>query len=177
MTNREEGLEEMDRQGRLVFAMSEWEHGCPERMGHLLKVWAYARTLAEAEGLEGAERETVEAAALVHDIGIRPSLAKYGNDSGPNQEVEGPEPAGRILAECGYPEDIIGRVKTLVGHHHTYSPILGKDHQILLEADLLVNLEERSASAPAKPLKVFRTPAGIQLYNNLFQEARTDGQE
>lgn len=161
----------MDRQSRLIMAMSEWEHGCPKRMGHLLKVWAYARTIADAQGLQGEERETVEAAAIVHDIGIRPSLAKYGNDHGPNQEVEGPVPAGRMLAECGYPQSIIERVQTLVGHHHTYSPVLGMDHQILLEADLLVNLEEQGSTPPGPPLKTFRTEAGICLYKNLYQEA------
>lgn len=159
---------DMDRKSRLVLAMSEWEHGCPGRMGHLLKVWAYARTISEAEGLSDEERETVEVAALVHDIGIRPSLKRYGNDNGKNQEAEGPEPAGRVLAACGYSDPLIGRVKTLVGHHHTYSPVLGLDHQILIEADLLVNLEEHGSTPPGPPSKVFKTAAGIDLYNNLY---------
>ena len=42
----------------------------------------------------------------------------------------------------GFAENVIERVCYLIGHHHTYTGIEGRDYQILVEADFLVNLYE-----------------------------------
>lgn len=39
---------------------------------------------------DGADRDTVRAAAMVHDIGIPDAERKYGSAAGPYQELEGP---------------------------------------------------------------------------------------
>ena len=86
--------------------------------------------------------QTLEAAAYVHDIGIKPAEEKYGRGDGPYQEELGQAPARAMMTECGFDEDTTERVVYLVGHHHTYTNIDGLDYQILVEADFLVNLFE-----------------------------------
>ena len=46
-------------------------------------------------------------AAVLHDIGIRPSEAKYQSCSGKYQEIEGPPIALEILKDCSVSEDMI----------------------------------------------------------------------
>lgn len=157
------------RIGALVAQMMAWDRASHERINHNLKVLSNALTIASGEGLDGVLYDTVLAAAVVHDAGIRPALEKYGSSAGPYQEKEGPKPAARMLRAAGYPEPIVDRVCELVAHHHTYQPVLGPDHQILLEADLLVNMDEQDEAARqgATP-SVFRTDTGKRLYRLLF---------
>ncbi len=58
--------------------MFNYERGNPERIAHLTKVHDYARTIGLLEGLDEETLATLETAALVHDIGIKESLEKYG---------------------------------------------------------------------------------------------------
>ena len=84
----------------------------------------------------------LESAAVVHDIGIKVCEEKYGSCEGKLQEKEGPGIAGALLSELGYEKQVIERVCYLVGHHHTYTEIVGLDYQIPVETDFLVNLFE-----------------------------------
>jgi len=157
---------------RLTLEMLAWEAGNPHRTQHLLKVWSFARTIALEEGLDPDLTELIEAAALVHDIGIRPALEKHGSSAGPLQEKEGIEPARALLTKLGFAPEVSGRVARLVGVHHTLEPVLGIDHQILLEADFLVNLHEggQSPEAIASVLeKVFKTTAGRRILCQMFE--------
>lgn len=77
--------------------MTEYEGGCVERVNHFLKVFAFAKTIAEGEDVDDETKEILEAAAITHDIGIRVCFEKYGNCNGPHQEVEGPPIALEIL--------------------------------------------------------------------------------
>ena len=47
-----------------------------------------------------------------------------------------------MLMRLGFADNVIERVCYLIGHHHTYTGIEGRDYQILVEADFLVNLYE-----------------------------------
>ena len=125
---------------RLMAAMIRYDSGDAKRIQHFLKVHALARLIGTEEGLDSDEMVILETAALVHDIGIRLCEKKYGRCSGDLQEKEGPAEARRLLEELGYPPAVIERVVYLVGHHHTYRHIDGRDYQILVEADFLVNL-------------------------------------
>ena len=158
-----EQIEEMreDRQTRLLEAMMEFDQGTPERIQHFLKVWGFARLIGKMEGLDAAAQEILETASIVHDIGIRVCMEKYGHCRGKEQEKEGPCDffGAEALA-------VIDRVSWLVGHHHTYSHVEGMDHQILLEADYLVNSyenQERPEDIQVFCRRVFRTPSGIRL--------------
>jgi hypothetical protein len=69
------------------------------------------------------------------------------------------------------PKIITDRVCHLVGHHHTYTKIDGIDFQILVEADLLVNIQEGYLTPEAGQSaiqKYFRTESGQKLANTLF---------
>lgn len=85
---------------KLVLKMTEYEGGCVERVNHFLKVFAFAKTIAEGEDVDDATKEILEAAAITHDIGIRVCFEKYGNCNGPHQEVEGPPIALEMLPAC-----------------------------------------------------------------------------
>ncbi len=116
-------------------------------------------------------QQTLELAAILHDIGIHAAEEKYGSSSGKYQEIEGPAPARAILEELGADEKLIDRVCFLIAHHHTYDGIDGLDYQILLEADFLVNAYEDQLKPEAIATfrdKVFRTPSGLQLLKDTY---------
>lgn len=145
--------------------------GDPKQIQHFLKVHSLARLIAVSEGIDAQTRFTLEAAAYVHDIGIKPAQEKYGGNSGPLQEREGPVAARALLEELYFPGDVIDRVVFLVGHHHTYTGIDGLDYQILVEADLLVNLFEEGAEESAvwsACRRMFRTESGKRLCRLMF---------
>ena len=156
---------------RTTAAMIAYDAGDPMRIHHFLKVHAFARLIGRLEGLDEHTQSVLEGAALVHDIGIHPAEAKYGSSAGKYQEELGPAEAEKLLAGLGWPEADIQRISFLVGHHHTYDPIEGMDHQILVEADFLVNLQEDGSSPEAirRTLDtIFRTEAGKRLLITMF---------
>ena len=76
-----------------------------------------------------------------------------------------------MLCRLGFSQKVRERVCWLVGHHHTYSPIDGPDHQILVEADFLVNLFEDHSDTDAilsAYRRIFKTESGRQLCRDMF---------
>lgn len=68
-------------------------------------------------------------------------------------------------------EEEVKRVSWLVAHHHTYTEVDGIDHQILLEADYLVNAGESSYSRENVQHMletVFKTESGIRLLKSIY---------
>ena len=156
-----------------LLRMVDHEAGCPARMQHFLKVAGFARAICLAEGVDEDTSFTTVAAALVHDIGIRPALEKLGRSSGKLQEELGPEPARRLLTEVGLEPARAERIAYLVGHHHTYDHIDGIDYQVLVEADFLVNLYENGSGPEAIASageNIFRTATGKRLLATMFAE-------
>ncbi|HWQ98215.1 MAG TPA: HD domain-containing protein [Clostridia bacterium] len=159
------------KSGDVSAAMVVYNAGDARRVNHLLKVYGFARTIGEREGLDARTQEILEIAALTHDIGIRNSERKYGNCSGEHQQQEGPPEARALLASLGADEAVIERVCWLIAHHHTYTDIQGMDYQILIEADFLVNAFEDEMDEDAIRTvreKLFRTNTGIELMNQLY---------
>lgn len=161
----------MDRIKELYDKMITYYSGDPKRTQHFIKVYSLSELIGNMENLPATEMEILKAAALVHDIGIKPAEIKYSSSNGKLQEQEGPAPAGELLTECGFPQDVIDRVKYLVAHHHTYSEIDGMDYQILVEADFLVNLYEdectKDAVISAKN-RIFRTNSGTSIFMRMY---------
>ena len=156
---------------QLTAAMIAYDAGDPMRIHHFLKVHAFARLIGLSEHLDEHAQLILEAAALVHDIGIHPAEAKYGSSAGKYQEALGPAEAEALLASLHWPQDDIRRISFLVGHHHTYTAIDGLDYQILVEADFLVNLYEDSLPPEAQKHAcdtIFRTEAGKALCRELY---------
>ena len=156
---------------KLIAEMIRYDAGDAARIQHFIKVHDFSRTIGVLEGLDAHTLFILEAAAVVHDIGIHISEEKYGSCAGPYQELEGPPIAEEMLARLGFPEEVIARVCYLVGHHHTYSDIDGADYQILVEADFLVNLFEDNSprSAVEHALgNIFKTETGKRFCREML---------
>lgn len=126
----------------IVIEMVKRSNGNLHDICHFMKVYAYARTIAECEKITPEEQKTVEIAAVIHDIACPLCREKYGNTNGKLQEQEGIILAREFLKESGLPDQMTERIIFLVGHHHTLKEVDGIDYQILLEADYLVNADE-----------------------------------
>ena len=164
---------------KLVLKMTEYEGGCVERVNHFLKVFAFAKTIAEGEDVDDATKEIMDAKNKeIRDLkeenrNLRKFEMLYNsrNVSGPHQEVEGPPIALEMLPACGYTHGQTERICYLIGHHHTYTNINGIDYQILVEADFLVNIFESGMTHEAAEKvyeNIFRTKTGKQLLKDLF---------
>ena len=142
-------------------------------INHFLKVWAFAKTIGEQEGLDDQTQLTLELAAVVHDIACPLCRQKYGNTNGKYQELESPPLVEDFFAGMPVEGDMAERISWLVAHHHTYTHVDSLDYQILLEADFLVNAGESEYSKQAIEnfcRKVFRTEAGTHLLKSMFLE-------
>lgn len=162
----------MSRFSDLVIKMTSYEDGNSHNINHFLKVFAFAKSIGEGEGLDTETQEILEVAAIVHDIGIKSSMKEFGNCNGPNQEKLGEPIARKMLLSIGYSEKMAERVAFLVGHHHTYNKISGKDYQILVEADFIVNLYEGNVEREeieTVKQRIFKTNTGITLLENYLQ--------
>lgn len=161
----------MERMNQLYLSMIEFYKGDPKQIQHLAKVHSFSKLIAQGEKLEEKQQYILEAAALVHDIGIKPAREKYGKSIGALQEQEGPAVAEAMLKEIGFEPEVIERVSYLVGHHHTYTNIDGLDYQILVEADFLVNYyeDEMDKETIKKSIaRIFRTKTGTSIAETMF---------
>ena len=157
--------------GDVLAAMTAYNAGDARRVNHLIKVYGFAKTIGEREGLDADTQEILEIAALTHDIGIRNSERKFGNCTGAHQQEEGPPEARALLASLDVSEAVIERVCWLIAHHHTYTDIQVMDYQILVEADFLVNAFEDEMDDDAIRTvrgKLFRTKTGLELLDLLY---------
>ena len=156
---------------QLTQAMISYDGGDPKRIQHFLKVHSFAKLIGEEEHMDEHELFILEAAALVHDIGILPAMRKYDSCEGKLQEKEGVAPAKEMLSSLAFAPEVIDRVCYLVAHHHTYDQVDGLDYRILLEADALVNLYEDQAPSSAVEAsldRVFRTKSGADICRRMF---------
>lgn len=140
-------------------------------ISHFLKVYAYAKTIGEAEGLDKKTQEILEVAAVIHDIACPLCREKYGSVAGPLQEAEGMILAKTFLLAFDVDEAFAKRVIYLVGHHHTLDEINGLDYQILIEADYLVNADESAypeADIHEMMEQIFKTKTGTELLRSMY---------
>ena len=132
-----------------------------KRINHLVKVYGFAKTIGELEGLDEKTQKILEITAIIHDIGIKISEKRHNSSSGYYQQLEG----------LGIEDTIIDRVCWLIAHHHTYQNIDKPDYQILVEADFLVNAYEDNMDKNAIEsikTKVFRTESGRRLLDMMY---------
>ena len=161
----------MSRLNNLYKKMVEFYRGDPARIQHFVKVHSFAKLIGEEEHIDEKTLYILEAAAYVHDIGIRISMEKYGKQNGMLQEQEGPAEAEKMMKQLGFDPDVIERVSYLVGHHHSYAEDISQKLRILMEADFLVNAYEDSMSENAMISvrnKLFRSKCGTRLLNEIF---------
>ena len=154
--------------------MIDFYRGNAHDIAHFLKVWAYARTIGELEVLDEHTQQTLELAAIVHDIACPLCREKYGNTDGKKQELESPPLVQAFFAGLPVSPEDAARISWLAAHHHTYTDVNGPDHRILLEADYLVNADESGYSrkgVETARAHIFRTSAGTQLLDSIYLRA------
>ena len=159
--------------------MIQYYQGDPQRIQHFTKVAAYCSLIARMHGLSQKEITFITIAGLIHDIGIKEGEKRFSRSDGKIQEELGPALAKELLSHhrTDLTEEEIQRLCYLVGHHHTYTNIDGIDYQILVEADFLVNLYERSLETgvplqkktiTATEEKIFQTAEGKLILRSMY---------
>ena len=157
---------------QIMEKMIAFSEGNLHDIDHFVRVWTYARTIGELEGLDGQTQYVLEIAAITHDIACPLCREKYGDTNGKHQEAEGVPLVEAFLSGTGLRAAQIERVKYLVGHHHTFSGIDGLDYQILVEADFIANASENGYEASRIEAfldRIVKTNAGKRLIQNIFR--------
>lgn len=156
---------------QIMEKMIAFSEGNIHDIDHLIRVWTYARTIGELEGLDRETQYILEVAAITHDIACPLCREKYGNTNGKYQEAEGVPMVEAFLNGTGMSAAQIERIKYLVGHHHTFSNIEGADYQILVEADYIANASENGYDEKNIENflnKIVKTSAGKKLIESVF---------
>ena len=156
---------------KIMEKMIAYSDGNIHDIDHLIRVWTYAKTIGELEGLDASTQYILEVAAITHDIACPLCREKYGNTNGKHQEEEGALMVRAFLSGCGMLPEQIDRVSYLVGHHHTFSGIDGLDYQILIEADYIANATENGYSqdnATNFINRIVKTESGIRIAKAVF---------
>ena len=134
MTENVSDLAKKQRQmevNRVAMRMKSYYHGDADQVQHFVRVYTLAKTIGELEKLDEEEQEYLELAAVVHNVG--------GSD---------PIPAVRdILKSCGVEDDVNMRVCHIVGNMENYDHISSLDHQIFVEARMIVEFKERGTAS------------------------------
>ncbi|HCT65541.1 MAG TPA: phosphohydrolase [Lachnospiraceae bacterium] len=150
------------------------EYNAPDlrRINHALKVFGFASAIGAGENLNDKELEILEASAVFHDIGIHKAEEIYKCASGDYQQKLGPDVARPQLLELGYSLKQVEEICYLIGHHHTYTIKENNLLQMLIEADFIVNIDEKEFpnETDYEKLrdKIFVTETGKKLINSLI---------
>lgn len=147
---------------RLIQAMKDLFGSDRPRIAHALEVLQAAGEILAGEI---GSPQVVEAAAILHDIGIQEAERKFGSSAGRYQEIEGPPIARRIMEDIGLEEQTIEHVCRIVGSHHSAHDIDTPEFEILWDADWVVNIPDAIAGYGKDQLeriinKVFKTKTG-----------------
>jgi HD superfamily phosphodiesterase len=110
------------------------------RITHALDVLKEAEFIAQTN--PDYDEDILIAAALLHDVGIKPSEKQLGYNNGKTQEQYGPAEAERLLRQIDFPAEKIETVKQIVGNHHSPSRYDYAELAILKQADKIVNQRE-----------------------------------
>ncbi len=155
----------------ITVKMIDFSSGNLHDIEHFLKVYAYAKLIGSKELTDLTSQNILEAAAILHDIACPLCREKYGHAAGYLQELEGEPLCHEFLSSFNLPDEFVDKVSWLISHHHTYSDVKLPEHQILLEADYLVNAAESHYSVEqilnAKET-FFRTKTGTSLLDTIY---------
>ena len=155
---------------KVCAAMQDYFGDDQRRIEHALQVASYAeQMLAFIE----ADAVVAMSAAYLHDIGIPEAERVHGSSAGNWQEIEGPPVARRILQQLEAEPELIKRVATLVGCHHTPNGDNSAEFRILWDADALVNFQNIAEGKDRGQMEVIinnhmMTEPGFRIAQNLF---------
>lgn len=156
---------------RIIEKMINYYETDVHRINHALKVYGFASCMARKENLTANDTFIVDIAAILHDIGIKEAEKKYNSSGGHYQEIEGPAIARNLLAEKNLETETLDRICYIIGNHHSYQKIDGKDFQIVVESDFLVNIYEDEISHDSVTSireKYFQTQTGISMLESIY---------
>lgn len=126
---------------RIVKLLIEFFGEDNRRIEHALRVLHHAdRVMAEHSS---CDPEIVVACALLHDVGIKVSQEKLGYSNGHTQEEYGPAAAEALLRSIRFPQEKTQVVKDIIGNHHSPSRYDYPELEVLKQADLIVNRDEK----------------------------------
>ncbi len=162
----------MDRVLNVLKLMTDYNAPDIRRINHALKVYGFAGYIAYGENLSSYEMCIVQSAALLHDIGIHEAERIYNSAAGIYQEKLGPSSAKPILEKSGFNNDEIEKINYIIAHHHTYNIKDNKLLRIIIEADLIVNIDEgefgNNADLEHIKNENFTTETGKKLFENIM---------
>ena len=162
---------------RLIVSMKEYFGEDQRRIDHTLQVLGYAEQILAQEN---ADRGVVQAAAILHDIGIPEAERKHGSSAGKYQEIEGPPIARKILEEHDLDRETIDHVCRIVANHHSARDIDTPEFRIVWDADWLVNMAPQAQKSEPKEVeekieRIFKTEEGKRIAYRLFIEREAGG--
>ena len=129
---------------RVALRMKQYYHGDTDKVQHFVRVYTLAKSIGELEHLSDEEQFDLELAAVVHNIeGDRIPVVRD------------------ILRECEITEVTAMKVCHMVENTENYEHIGTLDHQILIEAKLIVDFKEQNT--PEK--EIIRKAEDIFLTN------------
>ncbi|MCX6089153.1 MAG: metallopeptidase family protein [Candidatus Atribacteria bacterium] len=157
-------------------------HNDEHMMNHTRKVFGYCvQILPDFPTMSEQGKRMTLLAAILHDIGILEAAKKYGSRMGKYQHIEGPPIARTLMMEAHECPEVIERVTFIIGNHHHLFQADGIDFQILLEADMLVNLaNERIVPERLAAFieRFFKTTTGKRLARDKYlSPERVKGQK
>ena len=86
---------------QIMQKMIAFSDGNIHDIDHFIRVWTYARTIAQLEHLDKEMQFILEVAAITHDIACPLCREKYGNTNGKHQEEEGAGLVREFLSDTG----------------------------------------------------------------------------
>jgi putative nucleotidyltransferase with HDIG domain len=141
-----------------------------KRIEHALKVLDYAEKI---RAVEGGDPLVVKAAAILHDIGIHEAERKYGSSAGKYQEIEGLPIAKKILKQYTLDTVTIEHICKIIANHHSSKDFDTAEFRIVVDADLIVNMNEDYPNISKDKLKriignKFKTQEGSKIAKKLL---------
>ena len=134
--------------------MKKYHDGDMKKVQHFVRVYTLAKSIGELEHLSDEEQYALELAAVVHNVeGDRIPIVRD------------------ILKSCGIDENTAMRVCHMVENDHNYEHISTLDHQILVEARLIVDFKENGYSTKdiiRKSEDIFITNTGKLFLKRAF---------
>lgn len=154
-----------DLRNRLIEQMKSVFGTDSKRIDHALQVLSYAEQIQQAHG---SHRLVVQAAAILHDIGIQQAEKKHGSSAGRYQEIEGPPIARQIMHQMDMEPGQIEHVCRIIASHHSANDIDTPEFRAVWDADWIVNIPEVWPNKSSEDLrhaiqKTLRTPTGRKL--------------
>ena len=130
----------------LIEQMKEYFGDDQPRIDHALSVLNYAQQIQPELN---ARLDIVQAAAILHDIGIQAAQLKHGSCKGRFQEIEGPPIATHILKGSDFTQNDITHICNIIANHHSGN-FNSPEFTCIWDADWIVNLGADFANRPRK---------------------------